>query len=169
MRATGDKRRHRVLLFDVRLVCRILTLVVRSAIDYHRSEVPLVRHELIVASSGQACGGVSSIPPLATSSSAFFSSGGSVLPRRCARRRIPEHAFGESEYLLGAFCCSTCHKKATLPSLCHSEELAVQNSPRDFLTTPAFAHFTNDGGEVESVIAREHSWDIFEYEQPRRD
>lgn len=169
MRATGYERGHGVLLLDVRFIRRVLTLVVRGTVNHHRSEVSLVGHELIVASSGQACGGVSSVPPLATSSNAFFRSGGSSLPRRCARRRIPKHAFGESEYLLGAFCCRTCHKKATLPSLCHSEEAAVQNSPRDFLTTPAFAHLTNDGGEVESVIAREHSGDIFEYEQSWRD
>jgi hypothetical protein len=45
----------------------------------------------------------------------------------------------------------------------HTVVLAVQNSPRDLLTTPPFAHLTEDNSEVESVIARQQSWDIFEY------
>ena len=169
MRSTGYESRHGVLFLDVRLVRRVLTLVVCSPVDHHRSEVSLVGHVLLVGLRSQACVGVSTIPPPAASSRAFLSVGGNCLPRRDARRRIPEHALAESEYLLGASLCSTCHKKATLPSLGHSEVAAVKNSPRDLLTIPAFAHFTDNGGKVESVIACEHSRDIFEYEQPWMD
>jgi hypothetical protein len=101
---------------------------------------------------------------LATCRSASASIGGSTFPRFSARRRIPRHAFAESEYRLGASGSSTCDNEHSTPSLGHSEESTVQNSPRDLRTIPPFAHFTQDGCEVESSIAREQSWDILENE-----
>jgi hypothetical protein len=101
---------------------------------------------------------------LATLRSASASIGGSAFPRLSARRRIPRHAFAESEYRLGASDSRTRDNEHSTPSLGHSEISTVQNSPRDLRTIPAFAHFTEDGCEVESSIAREQSWDILENE-----
>ena len=104
-------------------------------------------------------------PDNATAVNASWSIGGSVFPRFVARRRMPAHALCESKYLLGASDCSTRRNEHSTPALGHSEISTVQNSPRDLLTMPAFAHFTEDGGEVKSSIAREQSWDILEYEE----
>ena len=54
---------------------------------------------------------------------AAFSKGGSSLPRRSARLKIPAQAFGDKEYLSGAMSCKIADKKQTPAPLCRSEIL----------------------------------------------
>ena len=62
---------------------------------------------------------------------AAFSKGGSSLPRRSARLKIPAQAFGDKEYLSGAFSCKIADKKQTPAPLCCSEILGIVHTPSE--------------------------------------
>ena len=89
-------------------------------------------------------------------------SAGSFLPRFAARKRIPFAAIGESQYFGGTSDSSTADNEHSLAPLGYIEELAVQKSPADLRTRPAFAHFTEECCEVVPSIAREQSVDILD-------
>ena len=84
---------------------------------------------------------------------------GSSLPRFSALRRIPAHAFGESQYLLGALASKICDKEHSTASLGDSEEARVQHSPRN-VTRPEVDHFLDDDSKVSAAVARECSGDV---------
>src|SRR3546814_19922281 len=65
------------------------------------------------------------------------SSTGSFLPRRAARRRIPEQACALKKYFDGIEAiCTTCHKKHTLAALGDTEILSVEHAPGDAAPGP---------------------------------
>ena len=106
-----------------------------------------------------------------TSRSADSSCGGKLLPLLSARRMIPAQAFLLKQYLCGTSRVSkTSDKEHTAASLGHSEELRVQNSPRQ--TVPEVIQRGQEAPEVVSLgsvpcAARERSRDVLP-EQPAR-
>jgi len=82
------------------------------------------------------------------------------LPRLSALRRIPAHAFGESQYLLGAFASKIRDKEHSTATLGDSEEAAVQDSPRN-VTRPEVNHRLDDSSKVSATVAGKGSWDVF--------
>ena len=75
--------------------------------------------------------GIVAVYPRACCSSAVLSIGGKSLPRRSARRKIPRQAFGDKEYLAGAFASKICDKKDAPAPLCCSEILGVVHAPSE--------------------------------------
>lgn len=106
-----------------------------------------------------------------TSRSADSSCGGKLLPLLSARRMIPTQVFLLKQYLCGTSRVSkTSDKEHTAASLGHSEELRVQNSPRQ--TVPEVIQRGQEAPEVVSLgsvpcAARERSRDVLP-EQPAR-
>jgi hypothetical protein len=102
-------------------------------------------------------------PPLhstATHTRATLSSAGSSLPRFAARRRMPRHAVGESQYFDGAFGSKIRDKEDPTSSLGHgpepgsdavqhtvSDALAVQDSPRN-VQRPEVCQFRENSSEI---------------------
>jgi hypothetical protein len=85
---------------------------------------------------------------------------GSSLPRFSALRRIPAHAFGESQYFCGALSSKICDKKHSSASLSHSCEATVQHSPRN-VTRPDVDHRLDDSSKVSASVAAEGAWHVF--------
>ena len=86
--------------------------------------------------------------------SAASSIGGKGLPLLLARLSIPWHALGLKEYRRSRSdpppASSTSDKKDTAASLGHSEELSVQNSPRQPI--PEFIHLPEEGSKGSSPV-----------------
>src|SRR3546814_3442683 len=71
----------------------------------------------------------------------FRSIVGSFLPRRAARRRIPEQACALKKYFCGIEVISTtCHKKHALAALGDTEILSVEDTPGDATAEIGRAH-----------------------------
>lgn len=89
----------------------------------------------------------------ATATSAASKGAGNLFPRRSARRRIPAHAFAESEYLArcGPVVSKTSDNEHTLAPLGQSEELSVQDSVGPPI--PEVSQRPEDGSKVPSVVA----------------
>ena len=87
---------------------------------------------------------------------------GSVLARFIARYRIPFAAICESQYFGGTSFSSTSDNEDSLAPLGNTEVAAIKKSPRDLLTTPPFAHFTEESCEIVPSIACEQSLDILD-------
>lgn len=96
----------------------------------------------------------------ATFVKAFSSALGSSLPRFSALRRIPAHAFGDSQYFAGALSSKICDKEHSTTTLGDSEEARVQDSPRN-VTRPEVDHFLDDDSKVSAAVATEGSGDVF--------
>ena len=63
--------------------------------------------------------------------SAAFSKGGSSLPRRSARLKIPAQAFGDKEYFAGASASKICDKKQAPPPLGSPKVLGIVDAPSE--------------------------------------
>ena len=94
----------------------------------------VVRIELATPATGQL---VSNTRICVPNTSRRFS--GKGFPLVSARRRIPRHAFALKKYFRATQGSKTSDKKHTLASLGHTEELRVQNSPRQAIPPPS--HF----------------------------
>jgi hypothetical protein len=92
--------------------------------------------------------------PDATASNARRNIVGNAFPRLSARRRMPAQAFGESEYFSGTFASKICDNEHATPSLCHSEPLAVQHTPRN-VDCPTLRKRPENNRKISSSVRRE--------------
>lgn len=109
------------------------------------------------AKFGERCAQAATVRPpsaSATDRSAASSIGGRALPRFAARRSIPAHAFELKKYRRGIEpLSSTCDNEHTAAALGQSEELGVEDPPRDcargsksHTRVRPFSPWRNEGG-----------------------
>lgn len=107
-------------------------------------------------------------PPAATASSTSFRCGGNSFPRFAARRRIPRHARGESEYRGGASgskIAGSEHAENASASLGQSEVSSIKSCPP--ATIPDPFQLQEDRCEVSAAVASEQSGNILPKQDSR--
>lgn len=77
---------------------------------------------------------------------------------------MPTAAFWLKKNRAEACVTSTCDKKDSLPSLGHTEELAVQHSPFE-VRIPALGQRRLNEGEIASTVAGKESFDILQEDE----
>jgi hypothetical protein len=104
---------------------------------------------------------------VATERKADIRCAGSVLPRFCARRRMPPAARPDSEYFAGTFRGSSrisvsdgCEDEHPSSSLRHSEETAVENPVAHAI--PDVGQRSKHDSEVPTAVAREETGNVLD-------
>ena len=104
------------------------------------------------------------MPP--TDRSAASNCGGSFFPRAAARRKMPAHAFVESEYARGTLCVASrmADNEDATTTLGDSEEARVENPVRDPI--PEVCQTPEEGTKIPSSSRRQDTGDIFPDDPP---
>jgi len=101
-----------------------------------------------------------------TDLSAASNCGGSFFPRFSARRRMPAHAFVESEYAGSTLWVSSrmADNEDATTTLGHSEMARVEHPVRD--TIPEVCQAPEEGAKIPSSPRRQDTADIFPNDPP---
>ena len=139
--ACGSVMHHHQVLARLRPEAAL----VAAAVERCNNEVPGLGLVVVDAFKRQAS-------DEATIRSAASSSGGSALPRRSARARMPRHALGLSVNRSGTLSCKISDNEDTTATLGDSKPACVQHSPSD-VHRPEVCQLIEDCCEVPAARA----------------